>query len=861
MQKDERSEFDSLLQTKLFAPAPQSGLVTRSHLLDRLSSSLREGQRFKRKLTLIAAPAGYGKTTLASSWLHALDIPVAWLSLEDGDNDPTRFIRYLTGALQMISSDLGRQAQAMLRSPQRPPDEIVLTTLINDLTSRDDLLILVLDDYHLIHTPGIHKALNFLVEHIPQSVHIVLATREDPPIAIPRLQARDQALVIRQADLAFNQDEATEFFHHQAAIELSPDEAAALTRRTEGWVTGLQLAALSVLDYLFEEVLDQQSSDLQAFLLKTSVLERFCSELCDAVLLGEESQAAIEDLERMNFFIVPLDQSRRWYRFHRLFGDLLRHRLRTSKIDDVDQLHLRASRWFEGHGYPAEAIDHALAAQDWERGANLIVQEEDALLRNGEVRTLLHWCEKLPESTRLEQPALALAYAWPLILIGELDRASPVLQAAGRRAGESQRLQGEIASAEAFIARARGDMPLTIELSNKALALLPEEDRGARGNISVNLGIITWHLGQLAETEHLMREGMADSLAVDNKYSAHTAQVFLARTLASQGQLREAKELLSKALEAGDRVPTAVIAHLDVAALSFEWNDLSRSFEHLERASRIAGALHNLEFQVACLVQRALAQVNLAELDAASEALKESDTLVKDEDLPLLTRARRAACRIQYAIAGGDLEAARRLLEAMPVEQDAHSFNRFIDLNTARLRQAEGKFDQARDLLVKAYKQAERSGWRYASLAVRVLQSLAAESEGSALEFLRNALQRAEPEGYIRLFLNEGERLVPLLRESARGGVAPEYVGAILSAYGKARKISSTKLAGLVEPLTERELEVLRLVAAGLSNRQISEQLVVSLGTVKSHIHHVFGKLGVESRTKATVRAQELGLI
>jgi LuxR family maltose regulon positive regulatory protein len=377
----------------------------------------------------------------------------------------------------------------------------------------------------------------------------------------------------------------------------------------------------------------------------------------------------------------------------------------------------------------------------------------------------------------------------------------------------------------------------------------------------VNLGIITWHLGQLEETERVLREGLADSLATDNQYAAHTAQVFLARTLTSRGRLREAKALYEQALEAGDQIPTATIAHLDMAALCFEWNDLTKNFEHLERADRIARLIHNTEFQIACHIQRALTHLDLGELDAASEALQASDMLIKDEDLPLLTRARLTACRVQYALARCDHETARRWQASMPVEHDAHTFYRFLDLNTARLHLAEGQFDRARDRLAEAYEKAQGSGWVYAALTVRVLQSLAAESQETALEFLTDALLQAQPEGYLRLFLSEGEALIPILKEAARKGVTPGYVGKVLSVYEGTKAAAPKQPSELIESLTERELEVLRLVAAGLSNRQIAEQLVVSLGTTKSHIHHIFGKLDVSSRTEAAARARDLGLI
>ncbi len=878
---DEPSGFDSLLQTKFVPPPPRSDLVKRPRLLERLTTDLIGGRGFTRKLTVIAAPAGYGKTTLVTQWLPALDVLVGWLTLESEDNDPVRFVRYLIAALQQIDPHVGREAQAMLRSPQRPSDESVLTALINDLAVDRESIVLVLDDYHAIQTGSIHRALSFLIEHLPGRLHLVIATREDPPLLSPRLEARGQALVVREADLAFRAEEAVEFFRQQMGLELNQDEAAALTRRTEGWVTGLQLAALSmrgvrdpgefirsftgsnrfVLDYLFEEVFKQQSEEVQQFLLRTSVLDRFCGELCDVVTEGAASQDVIHCLERGHFFIVPLDQSRIWYRYHRLFRDLLLHRLRIGEGQLEGRLHLRASLWFEEHGYPSEAIKHVLAGEEWVRAAQLIVQAQAAMLRNGEVTTLLAWCQKLPESLRFERPDLALTHAWALILIGKVQEASPILQAAKRMAGRSAQLQGEITAAEAFIARTLGDMPRTAEFSRKALALLSEQDHVARANLSVNLGIMTWHMGQLAETERLLREGLEASIAAENHYVAHTAQVFLGRALASRGRLGEARTLYEQALRYSDRVPTASIAHHDLAALHFEWGSNSKSTEHITQASEIALRNRNVEFQIACKIQFALINLCQGLLGAAGEALQAADALARDDDLPLLTRARRIACRAQLALARGDLQTARRWLGAMPTEHDAHTFYRFLDVNTARLSLAEGRTDQARRRLAEAFERAEQSGWGYGLLAVRVLQALAAESQDVAVGFLSDALLRAQPEGYIRLFLSEGGSLIPLLSEAARRGVTPDYVGRILAAHEGSPAVTPVRTSALIEPLTERELEVLNLVAAGLSNREIANNLTISLGTAKTHVHNVYGKLGVGSRVQALARARELNLI
>lgn len=872
---------DSLLETKFSPPPLKPGLVERPRLHERLSTDLVADQGFARKLTLIAGPAGYGKTTLAAQWLPTLNTRTAWLTLEPEDDDPIRFLRYLLGALQRAAVGLGSEAQAMLAAPQAPAQEVVLTSLINELAARPDRLLLALDDYHVIQSLPIHQALSFLVEHLPGSLHLLIASREDPPLPLPRLEARGEALLIRERDLAFQEQEAGEFFRQKLGPVLDPRETAALTRRTEGWVTGLQLAALSmqdvsdraafvrsftgssrfVLDYLFEEVFNHQPESIQAFLLQTAVLDRFCAELCDAVTDASSSVAVIQRLERGHFFIVPLEQTGRWYRYHRLFGDLLRHRLRTDGEWDVADLHLRACQWYEAEGHPSDAIKHALAGAHWERAARLITAASDSVLRNGEVKTLLSWCHQLPESVRGERPGLNLAHAWALLLTGELEQASKLLEQARRMAQDSDQLLGEIASAEAFIARTLGDLPRTIELSREALELLPEEDRTSRGNLSVNLGIITWHQGQLEETERLLSEGLAHALATQNHYAAHTAQVFQARTLASRGKLLDAERRYREALRAGDQVPTAVIAHIDMAALMFERNAVADAEEHLERATQLAADLRNVEFQVACQIEAALIRLELGGLRSAEQALHRAGELASDRELPVLTRARKLACQAQLAIAQGNLADARRLLEDMPVEHDAHTFYRFLELNHARLDLAEGRVDRARERLVQAAVQAKQSGWGYGLLTIQVLEALAAESRESAVETLAGALRRAEPEGYIRLFLIQGGALVPLLKEAVRSGTAPGYVGRILAAQEAAPTVSPGQAGELIEPLTERELEVLNLVVAGLSNREIAKLLTISLGTAKTHVHNLYGKLGVGSRVQAVSRARELNLI
>ncbi|MGD9030722.1 MAG: LuxR family transcriptional regulator, partial [Anaerolineae bacterium] len=447
-----------LLQTRLHITQPRPNLVPRPHLIERLDSGLSLGRR----LTLLSAPAGFGKTTLLSEWAAGAEQAVAWLSLDEGDNDPALFLAYLMAALQGADPSIGRSVQAMLQSPQPPPPEALLTGLINDIAAAPDPFLLVLDDYHLIHTLPIHQQLAFLLEHQPAHMHLVIASREDPPLPLSRLRARAQMVEIRQADLTFTPVEAAAFLRRTMGLELSAADVATLQRRTEGWVAGLQLAALSVrgsddaerligsfagshryiLDYLVEEVFSGQPDHIRGFLLKTSILDRFTAALCDAVRFGDSDAAAAErvssreillELDHANLFMVPLDACRKWYRFHRLFADLLRQQLRRADFDvPVSELHRRASRWYEAEGFQSDAVKHALAARDWERAAGLILGAEDRMLRRGEVVTLLGWLQALPDEALRSHLQLYLSTSWALILTGQLDAAESTLAAAER---------------------------------------------------------------------------------------------------------------------------------------------------------------------------------------------------------------------------------------------------------------------------------------------------------------------------------------------------------------------------------------------------------------------------------------------
>lgn len=546
--------MEQLLSTKLYIPSLRSYLISRPRLTERLLAASQS------KLILVCAPAGYGKTTLVIEWLKESEYLRTWLSLDESDNDPRRFLVYLIAALRQVDPGIGRAAEAMSRSPQPPPDEVLITALVNEIAAVPEPFFLVLDDYHFIQAPSIHQQIAALLEHQPPQMHLVLITRQDPLLPLARLRSRGQMLEIRQEDLRFTPDETASFLKRMMGLVLSADDLAALERRTGGLIAGLHLAALSmqgradlkgfvqdfigssrfILDYLIEEVYERQTPEVRDFLLKTSILDRLHGPLCDALTGKSSGQETLEMLEQANLFIVPLDQSRNWYRYHRLFAELLRDRLRASIPGDEIQLHTRASRWFERQGLRAEAVGHALDAGDWERGAGLIVQASDDLLKRGQMGTLLGWIQRVPEELVRSRPDLGMSYAWALLLSGRLDEAEESLRELEEFGTAAPDLMGQVTAAQAYAARARGDDRRVIEKSELALELLPEGDIAARGLLSLNLGLVYWSDGRLREALSALKDARALSLKVENHFAALTTQIYLARTLASQGARRPA---------------------------------------------------------------------------------------------------------------------------------------------------------------------------------------------------------------------------------------------------------------------------------------------------------------------------------
>ena len=902
-----------LLVTKLHIPPLRPELVPRPRLVERLNHALAPGISqvdgasaggFARKLTLVSAPAGFGKTTLLSQWLHgrlaaAPPLQVAWLSLDPGDNDPARFLAYAIAALQGLEPGLGEGVLGAYRSPQPPPTEALLAALINELARLPSPTVLVLDDYHLIEAQAIHSMLAFLLEHLPAQMHLVIATRADPPLALSRLRARGQMTEVRVDDLRFAPAEATAFLNQAMDLDLAAGEISVLQSRTEGWIAGLQLAALSiesrgpdqgaqglsdfvqafagddryVVDYLMEEVLRCQPEPVQTFLLQTSILSRLGASLCDVVTGQANSRATLQALEQGNLFVVALDPKRAWYRYHRLFADLLRQRLGQSQPEQIPVLHRRASEWYEQNGWEAEAVEHALTAGDFERAAQLIVQFQWGMVARGERATVLGWLNALPGEMVRTQPRLCLTAAWGLLAAMELDAVEPRLRDAERavralsQPNQIAALLGEMATIRATVASLRGELPESIRYALEALAHLPKDELFLRGIVTNVLGTGYEVSGETAAASQSFAEAADLCRQAGNPVMALIALCNLGRMQELQGQLHLTqgtyREALRFAAEQGEPpLPVTGLAYVGLGVLHLEWNNLSEAERHLQEGLRLGRRLGIVEIQV--VGHTVLAQVYQAQGEApkALEAMAEAEQLEGEYRVSAGTAARMAASRARIWLAQGDLAAAARWAResGLGVDSELPYPREFEQITLAWLLLARGEPVQAARLLESLLCAAEAQGRLGSAIEISALLALARQAQGeteAALAALGRSLSLAEPEGYVRTFVDKGRPLAGLLRRLAASTAASGYAGDLLAAIGTPVPAAQP----LVEPLSERELDVLRGIAAGLSNREIAAELVITVGTTKWHINNIFGKLQVSRRTEAVARARELGLL
>jgi LuxR family maltose regulon positive regulatory protein len=917
----------ALLSTKLYLPPPRPRLVARPRLTERLAL----GQT--KPLTLISAPAGFGKTTLLSVWIPQSEQCVTWLSLDEGDDDPIRFWAYVIAALQLLHPDLGESARSLLQSPRPPPTPVFLTSLINDLVEYSEHFSFVLDDYHLITDQAIHDGIGYLLEHLPPPMHLILVTRADPPLPLARWRARDQLAELRADDLRFTPDEAAAFLDEVMGLSLSAADIAALEVRTEGWVAGLQLAALSmqgrgdvrgfvqafsgshrhILGYLVSEVLEGRPPGTLDFLLQTSILERMCAPLCEAVTGAAAGQAMLETLEQANLFVVPLDDEGRWYRYHHLFADVLRQRLRRAQPDQVPELHRRASAWHEANGSMAEAVTHALAAQNFERAARLVEIIGVTLFARPAVQSSLQgWLAALPASIVRGRPRLNLIRAWQSFVrldvrgaLGCVDEAEQAIPAAqpSLPAREAQNISAAIAGMRAFLhAFMPGpDLDQVRAWAEVALAGLEPDDHNFRGMAAGALGLVRLKLGAIAEAESAFAMAAAAGQAAGNVYMANAALANRMSALRALGRQREATSLCREAMEwmaksKAQDFPSMTFLNLAQADFRRELNDLPGAQRHanesLQQADRGGYAAQAL------FSRFTLARVKQAQgdWDGALDLLGQvSDRL--HQHAPVLHLTLPAAAAAQFQVGRGELEPALHWAQEADWEEGSLASVqssrdlvwRYEHLWIARAQvfiaqgRASGDHDllqEARAYLIRQQAVAKATGLAWYQIKLLALQALADHALGDvaqAAACLEQALALAEPEGYVRLFVDEGEPMREAIGDwklqtgqHADQAAGRErflaYADHLLAAFGDSAAQGmpaslQPSASSLVEPLSERELEVLRLIASGHTNQEIADLLVIAISTVKSHVNNLYSKLGVQRRTQAVALARELGLV
>ncbi len=897
-----------LLATRLHAPRPRTHLVSRPHLVERLQRGVTGA------LTLVSAPAGFGKTTLLAQWIAESGLPVAWLSVDAEDNDPTRFLTYLIAALQRLYAQLGTTALALLHTPQPPTPEAVLAVLTNDLVERGGgEVALVLDDYHLITADPIHRGMTFLLEHLPPQLHLILATRADPPLLpLARLRAQGQLCEVRAADLRFRDTEASAFLQTVMGLDLEAPAIATLESRTEGWIAGLQLAALSlqgradvsgflaafsgshrfVLDYLSKEVLACQPAAVQQFLLHTCILERLSGPLCDAVTGQEGSQAMLEALERANLFVVALDDERGWYRYHHLFADVLRRHLQQAEPMLVPELHRRASAWYERYELPIEAVQHALAVPDFELAARLIEPIVLPVALQGQIDTVLGWLNTLPQALVRARPVLCVYYARLLMFTNQFEAAEELLQQTERRiqdlpTEQVQTLLGLVLSTRAGILGFSGDIPRAIPLAQRALELLPEAEVIPRLGAIISMSRAYEVSGDVTPTtEHEVAAVVASIRLTDSLFGIMSSICRLARLYVLQGRLRQAAATYTQVMQV---IPRPEVLHTMYASfyyyfglgdLQCEWNELEAAEQHLAQGMALVNEVLTVEPLAAILGYTALARL-LQARGNTREALATLDALThlaSQRHFLSNVISQVAAARAQLELAQGNLAAAIRWADASglsPNDDDLPYPHEREYLALARVRIAEARDEPAAPflqdvlhLLDRLQASAEVKARLGSVLEILVLRALALEAQGDrtvALTTVEQALVLAAPEGYIRLFVDEGLPMQTLLRYAYVRGIVPGYVTTLLSAFGEQHAsdhpLASARRDPLVEPLTEREREVLHLLLEGASNREIARRLVLSVNTIKRHVYNLCGKLGVQSRTQAIIRARALNLL
>lgn len=885
-----------LIATKFSLPPLRKGAVSRLRLLEKLNHSI------DAKLTLISASAGFGKTTLVLAWLQTLiekgeGKRIAWFALDESDNDPARFWNGVVLALQSVWPGVGQEAMSMFKSAQPVPIEAILTVLVNEIAAlaKEDSFFLVFDDFHVVTTPQILTAFTFLLEHLPAGLHLVATTRVDPSLPLPRLRARHQLIEIRTDELRFTSVETAAFLNQCMGLNLSEADIDILEARTEGWIAGVQMAALSmqnapdttefirlftgsnryILEYLLDEVLQREPDEVQTFLLETSILDRLCSDLCEAVTGKQGGQRLLEHLENANLFIVPLDYERHWYRYHPLFGELLRIQMERTNPETFAALHRKAAEWYEPNGYFEEAVQHLLVIKDFDRAARLIERVAFDLLDRGEIGTLVAWLRLLPAETVRTRPWLCVLDAWMLILTGQaeaieirLQDTESAIQTVGLPPAQTDRIRAYISAIRAQVSFIQGGAPAAIEFAKSALNRLSGEDHVIGATTATILGAGYAYIADFSSAVVAFEKARSVSLAGGNQFNAMVAGSALAQIAVVQGRLRDAYQIYQDGLRVAGK--SAFLApgytYAGLANVLCERNEMDTALQYASQSVELCKLIGQAEILMTAYTSLARVLCARREFDAALDTLEEARRVASEISAWSLDTIQILQARVW--LAKGDLESAILWSQTggYSIEEPA-SFHREQGLLTlARIRMAQRQHDQIVAILERLRQEAEGSGRSGSLIEIYILQALNFEARADtqvAFEALGKALALARSEGYQRIFLDEGEAMRGLLlkyRKESR--LSNAYLDRLLSAFsGKHPAVSAGQEFALVEPLSERELEVLRMLAAGRSNPEIAGELYVSLNTVKAHVKSIFAKLETHNRTQATQRARDLRLI
>ena len=881
----------SILKTKTNIPLPRSSLVERPRLIEKLNLA------YRTKLTLISAPAGYGKSSLVSEWAQKNPLSITWLTLDHLDNDLTRFVNYFIAAFKRFQPTFGDTILSLLDRPQTPSSQNLLSGLVNEMNGLKEEHVLVLDDFHVITNRAINQVIKYLVENLPPKTHLMVLTRSDPPLPLSRLRASGQLVEIRLDDLKFSTTETQTFFKDIMKIDMSGTDIAAFEERTEGWIAGLQLVALAmqgldpqqitkfstafsgshfyIVDYLVEEVLNRQPQAIRDFLLRTSILDQMTATLCDQMTGRDDSQVILERLEQENLFLIPLDNKRQWYRYHHLFADVLRSRLKSSSPDLLQDLHWHALRWYQENGLISEAISHAIQAADTEIVAELIEQNSMALLMRGEFTTLLRWIGNMETSVD-QHPWICIYAAWAYTLSGKLDMVEPWLIKVEQQIDlnhlSDDNLLGHIAAIRAYGSGSRGEAQQAISFAHKALDYLPQSNQIIRGVATMTLGTAYRIKGDGNEATQALEKAGRLGHQAGNLYLELGAISSLADILFDQGRLHQAYDTYNEMLRLatkpdGQRLHAAGMAYFGLSMIVYEWGDLETAGKYAQLAIELCKQWGHIIQLAGSYVMQSRVYMAQEKIDDAQHALNNAENLSRIH--PLVPRADSwlNAFRVRFWLAQNNMEAVTGWADKynkFDLDKDFSYLREAEYLALVRVRIVQKMFDEARTILDKLSKAAERAGRVGSLVEIFALQAIVYHESGDiqkALSSLKRALEIGRPEGYLRVFLDEGTPMVELLKHAGSRGIESHYVSTILAGIRQESNSPSDDDQPLIDPLSEREMELLQLLAEGFTNQEIADRLIIAVGTVKAHTVNIYRKLNVNSRMQAVARARALGIL